>query len=693
MSDITRAAHAQAAVREQFSLLLAEVSSKALVTQDQDDFFNIFLCELGQNLGASRSYIFYKKGGLWHNSYEWCADGVTPVLSSLQNIPPEDFFWFLQFIELRQVLRLEDVSAVPHDSTRSGLMRQGIRSLLAVPLVHDDSVSCFFGVDICDRHVCWTDDVANMAVALANVLSGAIIRFAQHESLVRNNKKLQDILDALVEPIYVSDMDSYEVLFANRAVNEAYPLRPDEDARCFARFQGLDAPCPYCTNAVLRRRDSPYHWVHVNRLTGHTYNVVDRSIRWEDGRKVRLSIAMDVTDVLEAQREKELAEAAIKARSEFLARMSHEIRTPMNGILGLSYLALGDDPAPKQREYLRKIQFSANGLLRIINDILEFSKIEAGKLDIRREDFGLDEVVQNLQSILAAQIQEKQLSFTVGLAPDEPLWLRGDALRITEVLINLLGNAVKFTSRGGISLEVGRECRDGAAFLHFMVRDTGIGIGADELEKLFQPFTQADSSISRRFGGTGLGLAISRQLALLMGGDLWCESEPGKGSVFHFLLPLAEAAWPRSGSKTEELPLEPLPPGKRVVLAEDNAINQEIVRELLQRMGVECDVAENGRQVLELIKKEHYDCVLMDLHMPEMDGLEATRRIRAMSGAVSRIPVIALTAEAAREDVRRSLAGGLNDHICKPLDPRELREKLNHWLAVDEARQRKNDDC
>lgn len=314
-------------------------------------------------------------------------------LPRLQYIEPSEVAWFVGRLEQGLPLCIDDVRQLQDESARDFLAAQGICSLLAAPIIHEGAVRGMFGFDICNRHVSWPENVVNLAMAMANVLAGAEINFAQRRSLADKGRQLRDILDAFVEPVYIADMDSYEVLFANKALNDGYPLRTGKNMLCYARFQGLDAPCPFCSNSTLRLQETPYHWLHCNELTRRTYTVVDRAIRWEDGRRVRLSIAMDVTDVLAAQREKELAEAATKAKSEFLARMSHEIRTPMNGILGMAYLALDDKPEPRQREYLRKIQLSARNLLGIINDILDFSKIEADKIEICGEDFGLDVLV------------------------------------------------------------------------------------------------------------------------------------------------------------------------------------------------------------------------------------------------------------------------------------------------------------
>lgn len=298
MSDQAGKRFAQFAnMSEGFSLLLAKASSNALISQSKDDFFNTILRDLGKTLAAERAYIFNKKDGFWHNTYEWTAAGVEPQLPRLQYIEPSEVAWFVGRLEQGLPLCIDDVRQLQDESARDFLAAQGICSLLAAPIIHEGAVRGMFGFDICNRHVSWPEKVVNLAMAMQCV-AGAEINLAQRRSLADKGRQLRDILDAFVEPVYIADMDSYEVLFANKALNDGYPLRTGKNMLCYARFQGLDAPCPFCSNSTLRLQETPYHWLHCNELTRRTYTVVDRAIRWEDGRRVRLSIAMDVTDVL-----------------------------------------------------------------------------------------------------------------------------------------------------------------------------------------------------------------------------------------------------------------------------------------------------------------------------------------------------------------------------------------------------------
>jgi len=395
-----------------------------------------------------------------------------------------------------------------------------------------------------------------------------------------------------------------------------------------------------------------------------------------------------LNDIYKTQEElreaRDLAEKNAKAKSEFLANMSHEIRTPMNAILGMLYILKQSGLTDKQKGCLDKAELSAALLLRVINDILDFSKIEAGKMDMEAIDFCLSRITEAISSVVSHNILEKELSLDIHIAPDVPQMLNGDPVRLEQILLNLVNNAIKFTQRGGVSIDIRREkASTGLVQLLFRVSDTGIGMTPKQVNSLFTPFSQADSSTTRKYGGTGLGLAICHSLVEFMGGNIWCESEEGKGTTFYFNAvfeqPKAELLG-EHGQKENEHTSSNMDclKGMQVLLAEDNEINQAIATELLAMKGVRVDIASNGNEAIEAVENKDYDIVLMDIQMPEMDGISATRKLRE-NLRFKALPIIAMTAHAMAGDREDSLKNGLNDHITKPIDPERLYAVLLKW--------------
>jgi PAS domain S-box-containing protein len=458
-------------------------------------------------------------------------------------------------------------------------------------------------------------------------------------------------------------------------------LHPDERTEFLARCAQALRDRHLEAEFRLRARDGSYRWVFT-RAKMIEFDAAGRSVR-------AAGILTDLTARKEmelALREaKEQAEAANVAKSNFLANMSHEIRTPMNAILGFAQLLQFELQGDEQRAKLLRMDQAAHHLLAIIDDILDLSKIEAGRLSIDTSEVDIAALLQETHDMLSQRAASRGLwlRLEVDDALDD-LTLCGDRLRLRQILVNLIGNAIKFTDAGGVTVRAAVDGPIGETVtLRFDVEDTGIGVQPEQRSRLFQPFEQAQSSNTRAYGGTGLGLAISRRLAQLMGGDCWLASVGSGGSVFAFTVRLQRDVGARAVAPASETPAVgalPAPrPGARLLLAEDNEVNQAVARAMLKRLGLEVDVVGNGAEAVEKAASTRYDLVLMDLQMPVLDGFDATRRIRALPQGAA-VPIVAMTASAFAEDRQRCLEAGMNGHVAKPVEMERLRAALAEWL-------------
>ena len=565
--------------------------------------------------------------------------------------------------------------------------------------------------EVCNRHKSGTEYWVDATIVpllgkdglpeqYIGIRTNITARKAVEAQLAEQLNFVEVLLEATPTAIYLKDRSGRYIRF-NRAFEELFGIVRSRwfGKTVFELVPGDTATMMHQKDLELFERGEiqTYEATFTNRKTG----VVREGLYWKapltNERGEITGLVGTILDVTERNRvntelrdAKTQAEVANKAKSDFLANMSHEIRTPMNGVIGMTDLVLDTALNEAQREYLNVVKSSAQALMVILNDILDFSKIEAGKLHIENIEFSPSGVIQDILKAVVARAEKKGLTVSNKLDSGLPETMRGDPGRIRQVLTNLCDNAIKFTAEGGITIEARSTHLAGTEFdeLHLSVRDTGIGIPANKLGSIFAAFTQADTSTTRQYGGTGLGLTICARLVELMGGKIWVESESGQGSVFHFTVRMQSAAkpLPMSGAATQarasSLTSESIQVPARhlqILLVEDNLVNQKLATVLLSKWGHECTLAKNGQEAVDLYSTQHWDLILMDMQMPIMGGLEATRLIREQESTSQRTPILAMTANAMAADRQACLDAGMDEHLPKPLNAKALQaciEKL-----------------
>ena len=503
--------------------------------------------------------------------------------------------------------------------------------------------------------------------------------------------QLLDLAPVARDRIVENLADAIAVLDAQMRVVDANPALRRVLGRSEADLIGQSAAALFADHPALLARIEGVGGSDVITLgsgaTARAYDPQVTPLIERGGRTVgRLVVLHDVTEL---ERARDAAEDLARVKSEFLATVSHEIRTPMNGVVGMTALLLETPLSVEQRDSVETIRASGESLLAIINDILDFSKIESGRMEVERTPFAPRAALAHALDLLRPQAAQRGLALTLDVADDVPARCAGDAARVRQIVVNLVGNAIKFTPAGSVIVRVESAVDGAGRALHIAVCDTGIGIPAERMDRLFQPFSQVDASTARHYGGTGLGLAISKQLAELLGGAMWVESVVGRGSTFHLRVPVGEVAAapavvPRSrpaappdARLADRLPL-------RILLAEDNQVNQKVALRMLDRLGYRADLAGNGLEALAAVRRTVYDVVLMDMQMPEMDGLEATRRIRH-EPLDAQPRIIAMTANAMEGDRATCLAAGMDDYLAKPVRMEDLSAALEQMVKLPDA--------
>lgn len=667
------------------------------------------LASTGRATGVDRAYLFRYDfhAGVMVNTHEWCAPGVQPVIDDLQAVPVELLPAWVEAHRRGEAIHIPSVTALADgDPLKEVLAAQGVETLVTVPLMADARCLGFVGFDVVGAGKDWSAHERDLLRVLAELFTNAEVRRERERSMVQARRdaeiaeeRLALALSASRDAIWDHDLRAGTVRLSDRwwqmlgrdgGVTEASPavvdalIHPDDRSATRRAYRA----------AIDGSGDTAELRFRLRHRDGHHIPVVSRAriLRDAGGRALRLvGSNLDVTEQHRYERTlvdaKHAAEAASEAKSRFISLVSHELRTPMTGVLGMVELLLAEPLEDRTRGYALAAQSSAQALLDLLDDLLDVAKIEAGRLEITSHPVDLRRLAREVVDLLTPGLGDGDVRIVLDVDAQVPSRVHADGARLRQVLLNLLGNAVKFTEVGTITLgvEVRGEPAPGRIGLRLAVADTGIGIAPEVLPRLFTPFTQADDTTSRRYGGTGLGLAIVRQLVELMGGRVEVTSSPGRGSCFTVELEVDRAhdAADEPGSPAEP-PREPSPDahGLVVLVVEDHPVNQALACAFLDDLGADVRLVDDGAAGVREGLVADVDLILMDCFMPGMDGLEATRRIRAAEPAGRRVPILALTADASPRHAGVCSAAGMDAVVTKPYSQEELAAAVARWAPV-----------